>query len=463
MSCSPIISLKARCALFFVVLSTSISVCSEALPAGSLNSPASLNSTLTLKYALQKVRSNDLSLVRFGIDAQSYRAEADANEYLPDPTLFAAVQSIPTDTFDLDQEPMTQLRFGVRQMFPKGNSLDIKKDMSLINSGIQGIKQNLRWQKLRLNTEVAWLEAWYWQKNKQLIEEDRVFLIQVQDFIQSLYQIGAKGQSDLIGAQLELIKLNEKQIEADRQFRRYRHRLNTLANETLLGDQLSQDLVQIDQIGLDLSDTESVVERLLKHPEVRVLDQHVDLFEKKVNLAEQAFEPMWGLEFSYGLRDGENNDGSNRADFLSAGVSVQLPLFTQGKQNSALTAARFKQESIQNNRLELIQKMSFQLESVHQQYLSTVDQRQLYENQILPTLAKQKESALNSYESDQGDFRTVTELFIKELDTKIKHQRLQVNEQLMIAKMNYWISSDSEKKEREESTNKNRATGELTQ
>lgn len=459
MSCSPIMSLKVRWALFFVVLSAPVSVISEELLADSLRSPAGLNSTLTLKQSLKKVRSNDLSLVRFGIDARSYRAEADSNDYLPDPVLFAAVQSIPTDTFDLEQEPMTQLRFGVRQMFPKGDSLDIKKDMSLINSGIQGIKQNLRWQKLKLNTETAWLEAWYWQKNKQLIEEDRVFLIQVQDFIQSLYQVGAKDQSDLIGAQLELIKLDEKQIEADRKFRKYRHRLNTLANETLLGDQLSQSLAQVDQIGLDLSDTASVVARLLKHPEVRVLDERVELFEKKVNLAEQAFEPIWGLELSYGLRGGENMDGSNRADFLSAGLSVQLPLFTQGKQNSELSAARLKQEAIQNNRLELIQKMRFQLESVHQQYLSTVNQRQLYENYILPTLAKQKESALNSYESDKGDFRTVTELFIKELNTKIKHQRLQVNEQLMIAKMNYWIGLDAD----EAARNKKLAIGELTQ
>jgi hypothetical protein len=467
MSCSPILSLKARWALLFVVLSAPASISAgelraEGLLADRLSQPIGLNTPLTLKETLKKVRANDFSLARFGIDARSYRSEADASDYLPDPVLFAAVQSVPTDTFKLDQEPMTQLRFGVRQMFPKGDTLDLKKDMSLINGDIQDIQKNLLWQKLKLNTETAWLEAWYWQKNKQLIEKDRVFLIQVQDFIQSLYQIGAKDQSDLIGAQLELIKLDERQIEADRQYKQYRYMLNTLANENLLGGPLSQDLVLIDQIGIDLSNSESVISRLLKHPEVRVLDQRVDLFEKKVDLAEQSFEPLWGLEFSYGLRDGVNNDGSNRADFLSAGLSVQLPLFTLGKQNSELSAARYKQESIQNNRLELIQKMRYQLESVHQQYISTVNQRQLYENQILPTLAKQKESALNSYESDKGDFRTVTELFIKELNTKIKHQRLQVNEQLMIAKMNYWIGFDSEGPEKDATYNEQTA-GELTQ
>ena len=81
---------------------------------------------------------------------------------------------------------------------------------------------------------------------------------------------------------------------------------------------------------------------------------------------------------------------------------------------------------------------------------------------ILPTLVKQKESALNSYESDKGDFRTVTELFIKELNTKIKHQRLRVNEQLMIAKMNYWVGFDYDESENN-SPSKEINSGELTQ
>jgi len=462
MSCSPKMNLKVRWALSFIVLTLPVAVFSEEQLVEKMSASYGSNSTLSLNDTLEKVRSNDLSLVRFGIDAQAHLAVAEANDYLPDPVLFAGAQNFPTDTFDFDQEPMTQLRFGVRQMFPKGESLEIKKNVSLINAEIQGIKQKLRWQKLKLNTETAWLEAWYWQKNKQLIEEARVFLEQVRDFIQSLYQVGAKDQSDLIGAQLKLIKLDEKQIEADRQFNLYRRKLDTLANEFLVGNKISQTLVNINSVGIDISNPEAIMSRLLQHPEVLVLAEQVDLFEQKVNLAELAFDPSWGVELSYGLRGGNNMDGSNRADFLSAGVSVQLPLFTQGKQNNELSAAKYQQQSIQNRRVELLQKMRFQLENVHQQYLSTVKQRQLYENQILPTLVKQKESALNSYESDKGDFRTVTELFIKELDTKIKHQRLSVNEQLMIAKMDYWIGFDIDESQKNNPSNE-RTRGELYQ
>jgi len=443
MSRTPIQNLKVQCQLVFVILLMPLGLFANETGNLHISKKEGPEKALGLSQALAKVRANDLSLLRFDVDTQAFHAEANASHYLPDPVLFAAAQSIPTDTFDLDQEPMTQLRFGVRQMFPKGDTLSIKRDLSGINAEIQGIKKASLWRKLKLNTETAWLEAWYWQKNKQLIEEDRVFLTQVLDFVQSLYQVGVKDQSNLIGAELELIKLDEKQIVADRNFRKYRNQLNTLANENLAGDQLSTKLLTFKKPGINFKNSDLLMSKFLAHPEIKALDGRVDLLGKKVNLAEQAFEPTWGMEVSYGLRGGENNDGSDRADFLNAGVSVQLPLFTKGKQSQTLSAAKFRKSSIENMRLEALQKMRFQFENVYQQYLITVDQRALYEQGILPTLARQKQSALQSYESDKGDFRTVTDLFSKEQNAKIRHQRLRVNEQLMIAKINYWIGLDA--------------------
>ena len=75
----------------------------------------------------------------------------------------------------------------------------------------------------------------------------------------------------------------------------------------------------------------------------------------------------------------------------------------------------------------------------------TQAQRQLFQTKILPTLVNQKSSALQSYESDKGDLRVVTDLYLQEQSTRIKLARLRVNEQLILSKMNYWLSSDSTK------------------
>ncbi len=404
---------------------------SAQLPEGSAKS------TLSLNRAMQKVFQNDYQLVRSSIDAQSYEAEADSKNVMPDPVIFAALQNIPTDSFDLDQEAMTQFRVGVKQMFPKGDSLTLSKNIVLHKQTEQQYQQQLRVLKLRQQTEIAWLEAWYWQKNKGLIEQDRIFLTQMLDFMQSVYQLGGNNQSDLIGAELELIKLDEKILEAQRSFQIFRHELNTLANEVLEETTLSKALATLPFHELPSEDAFYTL--LSRHPEFLILDENIAELSSKLALAEQDYAAQWGVELSYGYRQAMPN-GMNRADLVTAGVSVQLPLFSKSQKSQSVRSIKYKQASVENKRMELLQKVRFELENLAQQYRTTMAQRQLYEAKILPTLSKQKHSAIQSYESDKGDFRVVTDLYLKEQSTKIKLQRLKVNEQVLISKMNYWLS-----------------------
>ena len=46
---------------------------------------------------------------------------------LPDPQVSLGLANLPTDSFSFNQEGMTQVKLGVSQMFPQGNSLSIKR------------------------------------------------------------------------------------------------------------------------------------------------------------------------------------------------------------------------------------------------------------------------------------------------------------------------------------------------
>ena len=340
-----------------------------------------VSSPLTLAQAVETVLQHDFQLPRLAIEAKAFSAEGDAKNVMPDPVLFAAMQNIPTDTFDLDQEAMTQFRFGIKQMFPKGNSLKLSKAIAEHSSQEQHLVKQQQVLKLRQQTEMAWLEAWYWQKTGELIEQDRVFLTQMLDFMQSVYQLGGNNQSDLIGAELELIRLDEKVLEAARQYQTYCHDLNTLANTKFHQTALDSELVDL---GYQSLPTETkLYARLSKHPAFLILDENVEQLGKKISLSEQDFEPQWGLELSYGYRQDMPN-GSDRADLLSAGFSVQVPLFSRPQKSQAVRAVKYKQAAIENKRLELFQKVRFELENLAQQFQNTQAQRQLYETQILP-------------------------------------------------------------------------------
>lgn len=432
MSGSFYLSLLTRCCtLFLLACMASLSV-----------AKGTHTSALSLESVLYLIKQNDFRLKQLQQESDAHSLEADAFSYLPDPTVFAAIQSLPTDTFALDQEPMTQLRIGVKQMFPKGDVLDIRSDMSLIKADLQLKQSQLRWLMRKKEGEQAWLEAWYWQRNLTLLDEDDVFLSQVQEFIQSLYEVGAKNQSDLIGADVELIKLKEKRIEANRQYQIFRQQLNRLANETLSGEHLAKSLPDLAQKDFTTFQNEEIDSYLLTHPRVTLLNQNMVMADKKVDLVQQDFEPAWGIEVSYGLRDGDNMDGSERADFFSAGVNMQIPLFSDGKQRQNTLAAKHRLQVAQLKRDEVLSEMRFEVESLLQQYRFTHKQRELYETEILPTLEEQKKSALQSYESDQGNFQFVLALYLKQQSAKAMHQRLRVNEQKHISSLNYLLGLD---------------------
>src|SRR5690606_39584576 len=135
---------------------------------------------------------------------------------------------------------------------------------------------------------------------------------------------------------------------------------------------------------------------------------------QRVAMAEQNLGPNWGVELSYGLRNGNNPNGTDRADFFSAGLSVQWPFFSTTRQTHQLSAARHREAAEQNARDEALQKVRYQFLNLHQQYLDTAEHRILYEREIQPTLKAQMNTALQSYQSDKGDFRLVAELLRKE-------------------------------------------------
>jgi len=435
MFCSPAVNTKVHWALLFVVL-----IGPTQLLADQLRKLDSLKKTLSLNDALLAVKGSNLSLISFDYDAQADHAEAESNNYFPDPTLFVAAQNLPTDTFKFDQEPMTQLRFGVRQAIPAGDTLQIKYDTLQMKSEMKYTMQDRRWLRLKRATEQGWFEAWYWQKALEIFEQDAVFLKQTLDITRSLYEVGVRDQSDVLGAELEIVQLQEKRIDAQQNFLEFRNKLNTLAQQKITPWLLS---MSFNKFNFQEIPVHTLQAKLEMHPDIMHKSHSIHISTQNIKLAEQSYAPRWSLEASYGLRSGENNDKSDRPDFFSAGVNVQVPLFSASSQDSKVRSARKRQLSAESARADALESMVFEYIDVQQKYLISLDQSKLYEFKILPTLAQQKTSILTAYQSDRLDFNRVLRVYLKEQSSRLKYQRILVNQQKMLSKLNYWLPNSA--------------------
>ena len=83
--------------------------------------------TLALQDAIAMALQNNPGLAAMQARAGAMAAIPSQAGALPDPMLSLNAMNFPTDTFDRDQEPMTQLQIGIEQALPFPGKLDLKE------------------------------------------------------------------------------------------------------------------------------------------------------------------------------------------------------------------------------------------------------------------------------------------------------------------------------------------------
>lgn len=191
--------------------------------------------------------------------------------------------------------------------------------------------------------------------------------------------------------------------------------------------------------GSETHDAQTWFEQLRRHPAILALDRRIEATATGIALAQQKYQPEWGLRAQYGYR-GHDPTGRDRADLFSIGVTFDLPLFTANRQDKQVGAAVARTEAMKTDRLLMLRKLMARLESARVQ-LQRLDERQtLYERQLLPQMAEQAEASLTAYDNDDGDFAEAVRARIAELNAKIDALGIAVERQTLIVRINYLLA-----------------------
>ncbi len=416
------------------------------------------NDLLTLDQAVTLALQNDPWLLGSRYQQRATEALAESAYQLPDPKFSLALANLPTDTFDFEQEAMTQLLVGVSQMYPRGDSRRLKREQLTLQSASQPLMRQERQAKLRLTITQLWLEAYQAKQSVQLIQRDRKLFDQLVDISQASYSSGLRGtgQQDLIKAQLEqsriedrLTLLLQKQDMAEQKLLEWLLPALSDASMPMTGFHYATELplLRIDYSsdypdGLQpqaLSHT-TLASHLTGHPSIQIVDQSIAAAATAVQLAKQKYKPEWGVSASYGYR-GEDAMGRDRADLFSAGVSVTMPLFSTVSQDKEVEAAIASQEKIRTERSLMLRQMIASFNSARAQLSRLQQRQQIFDDKLLPQVKQQADAALNAYESDNGSFIEVVRARIAELNTRIDYLDITVARLQQIAQLNYLLTT----------------------
>jgi len=303
--------------------------------------------------------------------------------------------------------------------------------------------------KVSVTVSQLWLEAFKAQESIRLIEQDRALFEQLVDAAKAGYSsaLGRARQQDVIRAQLELIRLEDRLTMLRQQQQAAQKRLTewigapaTVPLAPVLPTQSLSRPLSVPTIKQVSEHTR--YEWIRHHPALRALDQRIDATQTGVDLAKQKYKPEWGLTAQYGYRDSDPM-GRDRADLFSVGVTFDLPLFTGNRQDREVSAAVNRTEAIKTEKYLLGRRLMAELETASVQ-LARLDERQaLYTDQLLPQMAEQAEASLSAYNNDDGDFAEAVRARIAELNTKIDALAIAVDRQKTIAQINYLLAEAS--------------------
>ena len=425
------------------------------------------NKELTLEAAVKAAKLNDIWLVGNQHMQQSIESMSIAAGTLPDPKVSVGLVNIPTDTYDFGQEAMTQFKVGVSQMFPRGDSLAIRKAQLELMGSQYPYQRMDREAKVTVTVSHLWLDAYRAQQSIALINNKRALFEQLVDIAESSYSsaLGKTRLQDIVRAQLELTRLDDRLTKLSQQQDMFRQRLSEWLSDYFVDDRLQDSSVGIQKLSPDQvlarrlpdtplinpqlytgpkeADSLKLLDVLFHHPAVKALEQKIKASNTGIELAQQHYKPEWGINASYGYRDNDPM-GNDRADFFSVGVTFDLPLFTNNRQDKQVESAISQTESVKTEKWLLLRKLIASFETARAQLVRLNQRKQLYQLQLLPQMHEQAEASLTAYTNDDGDFAEVVRARIAELNAEIDALDIDVDRQKTIIQLNYFMPSDEE-------------------
>ena len=354
---------------------------------------------LSLDDAQSIALERDLEIARLDARREAMGERAVAAAQLPDPGVKLGLMSLPVNSFALDQEPMTQMVVGAQQMFPAGETRSLRKEQILVQSQVQTAMADDRRRQVVAQLRRLWIELAYKEKAAR-VQSSQLELYQgLSDTVETRYTTGRGGQQELVRVGLEQNLLQENLIGLKRDSAALRSNLSEWIGEAAFGE------LDLDGFVLpELPAQDSLAPRIADNPMVLADQVQMEASQVGEQLANQRYKPDWGVEVSYGFRDGVDAMGVSRPDFFSAMVMFSVPMFTGDRQDRMVAAAeadtRAALSQVKNRQRTLLARV----QAAYERYNAQQEMLALYRDEVLPAARSNVTATLNAYQGQRVSF-----------------------------------------------------------
>ena len=364
----------------------------------------SLNTTVvTQQAAVSMALKNNPGLAEIQARADAAKAIPSQLGTLPDPVLSFNALNLPTDTFNLSQEAMTQLQVGLSQAIPFPGKLALKEEAAQYEA--EAVGQNVDEMRLTLIRDVknAWWQLFYLDRALDIVRVNQDLLRQFVTIAETKYKVGQGLQQDVLLAQLELSKLLDSEIQLTGMRRNEAARFNALAGFSAnravsLPNQADARIPSLP------ADEKLYLLAETSRPLLAGQRSRIDAARSRLDLAEKDYYPDLKLNAAYGARSGYNPNQTSRADFASFGVAMNLPIYTDSKLDKAVDQRKAEVLGQTYNLQDIQLQVQKTITASRADFEQASEQVSLFETGIIPQSRQTVASMFAGYQVNKVDF-----------------------------------------------------------
>jgi len=343
-----------------------------------------------------------------GLAGMQARAEAVAAVppqagALPDPMVSISAMNFPVDSFARDQEPMTQLQIGIEQSLPFPGKLGLKERAAEFDAGAAASNVDEARLLLVRDVQVAWWQMFYQDRALETVSRNQDLLRQFVQIAQTRYKVGEGLQQEVLLAQVELSRLLDREVELQGLRSQQAAQFNALLDRTAgapvhLPQQVDEQLASL------LPEAELYRRAEANRPLLEQRRRELAAARTRHALARRDSYPDFTLGAAYGLRDGNNPDGSTRPDFATLRLAMSLPLYAGRKQDRAIDQRASELLHTQYALQDESRRVQAAIAAARADYLRAGKQVQLFRTGIIPQARQSVASMLSGYQVNKVDF-----------------------------------------------------------
>lgn len=371
---------------------------------------------LPLDWCLERARQSNPAIAADEAAAAAAAHRVSPAGALEDPRFSYEASNIPVGDFDFNSTPMSGNQLSLMQKFPFPGVLSNREKAA--RAGASAATEDLADRRFLVAAVVEgrWAELGFAQRALEITDTNVELLRQLTEIAQIKYSVGSGLQQDVLRAQVELTRLLEERLRRIEAIRSAESRLAAVLDLPLqtvfptVGD--LRDDSPLPQIASLLGPLEET------SPLLRALAERVDEAERLQRVTELEGYPDFDVGVGYVIRQRVAGDPIGGDDFVSAGVTLRLPV-DRGKwremtaERAALVRRAKAMYRDERARLRDAVRTTF---AALERADAAVD---LLETGLVPQTRQSLDSSRSGYQVDKVDFLSLIDSQVRLLDAEL--------------------------------------------